>query len=167
MRFGILFALALFIGVPLIEVAVFIRVGGVIGVWPTIGLCLLTAAAGTGLIRWQGLGLLQTAQREMDAGRPPVLEVFAGICLLLAGALLLTPGFFTDAIGFLLLVPPVRVTLYKLLGRRLHRHAEATGKGPGGGPKGPARRPEVIEGEYEEVDSDDTRPPRGGWGPRR
>lgn len=97
-----------FVGVPLIEIALFIEVGGFIGLWPTIAIVIATAVVGTALIRHQGLSTLRRAQQEMDANRLPMRELFDGVCLLFAGALLLTPGFMTDTLGFLLLVPPLR-----------------------------------------------------------
>ena len=90
---------------PIVEIAVFIQVGGLIGLWPTLAAIVLTALIGTALLRQQGLATLARAQREMAAQRLPVRELFDGICLLLAGALLLTPGFVTDAIGGALLMP--------------------------------------------------------------
>jgi UPF0716 protein FxsA len=139
-----------FICVPIVEIAVFIQVGGVIGVWPTIGLTLLTAIVGTALLRAEGLATLARAQATLASGEPPVAEMLDGMCLLLAGALLLTPGFVTDAIGLILFVPPVRA----MIGRALWRAFERSGRihvwGVGGGPRPPGDR--VIEGEYREVD---------------
>ncbi len=149
--------LALFIGVPLIEIALFVEVGGWLGLWPTIAIVVLTAVIGTALLRRQGLATLRRAQTEMDAQRLPVRELFDGACLLVAGVLLLTPGFFTDAIGFILLVPPLRHIIgmwaWRGLQRRgaVHVHAarfgtggfESRGPGQPGGP--------VIEGEYEDL----------------
>jgi UPF0716 protein FxsA len=117
-----LWILLAFIGVPLIEIALFIKVGGLIGLWPTIAIVIVTALAGTALIRHQGLNTLQRAQQEMDAHRLPVRELFDGVCLLFAGALLLTPGFLTDAVGFALLVPPLR----RLLGNYVWRALQNT-----------------------------------------
>ena len=100
--------LSLFILIPLIEIGVFIEVGGIIGLWPTLAVIVLTAVAGSTLIRHQGIAILGQARESFAAGRLPVREIFDGICLLLAGAFLLTPGFVTDAVGALLLVPPFR-----------------------------------------------------------
>ena len=170
--FGWAILLLAFIVMPLAEIAVFIQVGGLIGLWPTLALIVLTAVAGTWILRLQGLGLLDRARRQLDQGAVPVFEVFSGACLILSGALLLTPGFITDAVGGLLLVPPVRALLYRLARDRLVVHTEARfrGRTTTGGDR-------VIEGEYEEVeepdgrrgrrDGDDDRPmppPGGGWG---
>lgn len=111
--------LALFIGVPILEIAVFIKVGNIFGLWPTLAGIVATAIIGGAIIRIQGLATIDRARRSMEQGQPPVGEVFTGICLLLAGALLMTPGFLTDSIGFLLLVPAVRQSLGQWLVRKL------------------------------------------------
>ena len=165
-----LLILALFIGVPLVEIALFIEVGGLIGLWPTIGIVILTAVIGTALLRQQGLATLQRAQAELDAQRMPVRELFDGACLLVAGVLLLTPGFFTDAVGFALLIPPLRSVIGMAVWRALQRHGTVhvhasgfPGGGPGQGPRrgpgpnpqgGPGRRQgqgPIIDGEYEDL----------------
>ena len=93
--------LAMFIAVPIVEIGLFIEIGGWIGLWPTIGVVIVTAFAGTTLLRLQGLSVLQRVQESANRNELPVQEVFDGLCLLVAGVLLLTPGFFTDLIGFL------------------------------------------------------------------
>ena len=100
--------LAIFVAMPIIEIAVFIQAGELIGLWPTIGIVILTAVIGTSLMRAQGLQTLARAQAQMDQGEMPIGELFNGICILIAGVLLLTPGFVTDTMGFLLLIPPLR-----------------------------------------------------------
>ena len=97
--------LAAFIAVPVIEIALFIEVGGRIGLWSTVAIVIVTAFAGTTLLRIQGLSVLRRAQESATRNELPVQEVFDGLCLLVAGVLLLTPGFFTDALGFTLFVP--------------------------------------------------------------
>ena len=92
--------LGLLIGVPLIEIYLFVELGGLIGTWPTIGLVVLTAIAGSIMLRAQGRRVLARAQEKIRRGEPPVSDLLDGIGLLLAGALLLTPGFLTDSIGF-------------------------------------------------------------------
>lgn len=106
----------LFIIVPLVEMIVLIKVGGVIGALPTIALVCLTAAIGVALIRAQGLSAIQSAQRRMAAGEMPAKEIVDGICLAAGGALLLTPGFVTDTLGFVLLIPALRhLLLHRLV----------------------------------------------------
>jgi UPF0716 protein FxsA len=129
-----LWFLLAFIGVPLIEIALFIQVGGFIGLWPTIAIVITTALVGTALIRRQGLNTLQRAQQEMDAQRLPVRELFDGICLIFAGAMLLTPGFLTDTVGFVLLVPPLRALLGRYVWRALQNAKGVRFEMPGGRP---------------------------------
>ncbi|WP_299819511.1 FxsA family protein [uncultured Roseibium sp.] len=100
---------------PLIEIAVFIWVGGMIGVFPTILLTVITALAGTLMLRQQGLSLLMRMQKELDAGRAPGSEVMQGAMIVVASILLLIPGFVTDAIGLLLFIPPVREALVRFI----------------------------------------------------
>ncbi len=103
----------LFLLIPLIEIYFLIQVGEVIGAGWTIFLVVATAVIGAALLRMQGLSTLQRAQHTMAQGQLPAVAMFEGVALLFSGALLLTPGFFTDAIGFLLLVPPIRQGLIK------------------------------------------------------
>ncbi|ADZ72671.1 FxsA family protein [Polymorphum gilvum] len=103
-----LLILAALILLPLTEIAVFIVVGDAIGVLPTIGLTLLTAVAGTMMLRQQGLSLLRRMQAELDAGRAPGEDLLHGAMIVLASILLLIPGFVTDTVGLLLFVPAVR-----------------------------------------------------------
>ena len=101
----------LFLLVPIIEIYLLIQVGGVIGPLPTILLVILTALLGAVLLRFQGLATLQRVQTAMARGELPTMAMFEGVVLLISGALLLTPGFFTDAIGFAGLIPPLRQRL--------------------------------------------------------
>lgn len=174
-----LILLAAIVGVPLLEIALFIKVGGWIGLGPTLALIVLTAVLGVGLLRWQGISVLMRAQQQLAEGSLPVAEVFEGFCLVIAGALMLIPGFFTDAVGALLLVPMVRRALY----RQARRWIEAQAADMSRPPRSPARGP-VIEAEYEEIETeyaelaDEHRsmrqgsgdqpmpPPQGHWGHR-
>jgi len=157
----------LFILVPLAEVGVFIEVGGILGLWLTLALCLLTAAIGTACIRYQGFNLINRARQQLDAGEAPVFEVVSGVCLLVAGVLLLVPGFVTDAAGFLLLLPPFRRWLFvRVIEPRMTVIAEA--QAAKSSRHRPPPRPSVIEGEFEEVNEPKGKmpPPRGGWDKR-
>jgi UPF0716 protein FxsA len=116
--------LAVFIGVPILEIAIFIEVGGFLGLWPTLGLVVLTAILGTWQLRAQGLATLMRARSQVERGELPAHELFDGACLLLAGALLLTPGFITDTAGFLLFLAPFREYLRRLLARHIKAHAQ-------------------------------------------
>jgi UPF0716 protein FxsA len=105
--------------IPLMEIAVFVVVGQQIGVLATLGLVLATAVAGSILLRIQGFGVLSRMQHDLAEGRLPGRELVHGVMILLAGILLLTPGFVTDAIGLLLFVPPLRDTAWQFLRRRV------------------------------------------------
>ena len=98
----------LFIVMPVLEMWLLITVGSQIGAMATIGLVLLTAVVGAGLLREQGFATLWRGQRKLQEGQLPAQEIVEGIVLAVSGALLLTPGFFTDAIGFAGLIPPIR-----------------------------------------------------------
>lgn len=98
----------LLLAIPLAEIATFILVGNQIGVLATLGLILFTAILGSILLRIQGFGILQRINTEARAGRVPSRDLIHGVMILLAGVLLLTPGFVTDTMGFLLFIPQVR-----------------------------------------------------------
>jgi len=175
--------------VPLVEIALFIQVGGLIGLVPTLAVIVMTALAGAALLRAQGLRTLRRAQHQLERSEMPVQSLFDGLCLFVAGLLLLTPGFLTDAIGFLLFVPAVRRALAVWTMARLRRHGgvrwemrthgpAGPGAGPGGrpGPAGPRPdEPGVIDAEFTEVEEpDDDRPDtavppveQSHWGRRR
>lgn len=104
--FRILFAL--FLLIPLLEIYLLIKVGGIIGAWPTVFLVVFTAVLGAFLLRVQGLMTLNKVQVALARGEVPTMAMLEGVILVLCGALLLTPGFFTDALGFLGLMPPLR-----------------------------------------------------------
>lgn len=156
-----------FILVPIAEIAVFIKAGEMIGLGWTLAVIILTAMIGTALLRQQGLKVLSQTQEKLNRGEMPVGELFTGLCLLVAGALLLTPGFITDAIGFALFLPPLRTVLGYFVLRRLSRGAggqgarvwvngeevgPGAGSGPGGGPRDqrPGGGP-IIDGDYTDV----------------
>ncbi|MDQ7080215.1 MAG: FxsA family protein [Paracoccaceae bacterium] len=109
----------IFVAVPIIEIALFIQVGGVIGLWPTLAIVVLTAFAGTWLMRQQGMMTLAKLQKSLAEGGNPADPMAQGAMILVAGVLLLTPGFFTDTIGFMLLLPPVRAALIKWISARI------------------------------------------------
>lgn len=134
--------LALFFLVPLIEIYLLIKVGGVIGAMPTVALVVFTAVLGAALLRWQGFATLARVQATLARGQVPAIEVMEGAVLLIGGVLLLTPGFFTDAIGFFCLVPSLR---RKLIIWALRRGVVvATGAGGGSADRGPR----TLDGEY-------------------
>jgi UPF0716 protein FxsA len=150
------------VAVPLIEIALFIEVGGLIGLWPTILLVLLTAIAGASMLRAQGVAAVRKLQAELERGGDPSPMIVHGAMLLFAGALLLTPGFLTDAIGFALLIPATRDAIIAWAKPRVaHRIVRTTARrGAGPGPEGPrraGRRDGTIDADYEVLDDDEPR----------
>jgi UPF0716 protein FxsA len=129
------------LALPFLEIAAFIEVGELIGVWPTIELTLLASFAGVVLMRAQGLATLARAREAALADRPPLAELLDGLAILLAGALLIVPGFITDALGLLLFLPPVR----RALRRRIWRGFEVRER---------RSRGMVINAEYTVVERD-------------
>ena len=100
---------------PIAEIYLFIEVGSVIGAVPTIVLVVLTAVIGGTVIRTQGMTTYAKVQRAIGAGEIPAVPLLEGVCILVAGAFLLTPGFVTDTIGFLFLVPALRVAVIQFV----------------------------------------------------
>ena len=142
--------LLLLLAIPVGEVFIFLEVGSVIGTWPTVGLIVGTAVVGGLILRWQGLQTLARARAQLAANRLPVAEMAEGAALALAAVLLLTPGFFTDALGAVLLLPPLRRTLLRRLLARLAPHARDAAAGAG--PAAAADGARVIDGEYRVLD---------------
>ncbi|MGB5213571.1 MAG: FxsA family protein [Anderseniella sp.] len=105
MRFFLFLA---FVVVPIVEIGLFLQIGSYIGVPATLGLIILTAIAGTMLVRSQGIDVIRKVQNSANRGEMPVAALAQGLFVLIAGVLLLTPGFATDTLGFALLIPPVR-----------------------------------------------------------
>ncbi len=147
---------ALFVAVPIIEIGLFIQIGGAIGLWPTLAIVVITAIAGTAMIRVQGAGALQDLQRSFNALEDPSEPLAHGAMILFSGALLLTPGFFTDSIGFLLLFPPVRRAVFRYLRGKVHIATfTAARMRPEDGPRCGVRETwdtgEIIDAEFTEV----------------
>ncbi len=110
--------LLMFIAVPAVELMLLIEVGGRIGVLPTIAFIVATGVAGWSLLKYQGIATMRRIRGELQAGRMPAAEMVGGLVLLGSGLFLLTPGFLTDAVGFLMLVPTIRQAVAKGLLRR-------------------------------------------------
>lgn len=110
----------LFIIVPIVEIALLIQVSDIIGGWNTIALVIITAFLGARLVKQQGADTLKNVQLQMANGQMPAAELFSGLCIVIAGVLLLTPGIATDIAGFLLLTPAVR----KGIASKLMSHAQ-------------------------------------------
>ena len=148
-----------FIAIPVIEIALFISVGGAIGLWPTLAIVLLTAILGTHLVRSQGLAAIGNVQQSFNELNDPTEPLAHGAMILIAGVLLLTPGFFTDAVGFALLTPPFRKVMFEFARKRVRvqsftmgsTHSTSFHSGPANQSQRPARS-DVIDGEFSEVD---------------
>jgi UPF0716 protein FxsA len=163
-----------FLMVPIVEIALFIQVGGAIGLWPTLAIVVLTAVLGTWLVRTQGrmaLGQLQSSFSNLGDPTEPLAH---GAMILVAGALLLTPGFFTDAIGFALLVPAVRMAVLRYVRSKVKvtefKMGAGMGAGMGNGPSPTGfGAGDIIDGDFEVVKPDNDPKPPSGWveGPKR
>ncbi len=126
----------LFIVVPVIEIFVIIKVGGAIGVWPTLALMLAGAVIGSLLLRQQGRDAWRRFNEALAQRRFPGREVADGVLIVIGATLLLTPGFISDIVGILLLVPPTRAIARSVLKRFTIGRFTVIGM-PGGGPFGP------------------------------
>ncbi|HIA08821.1 MAG TPA: FxsA family protein [Chromatiaceae bacterium] len=144
----------LFIGVPLVEMYLLIEVGSHIGGIFTIALVVFTAVLGAQLVRLQGFSAMQKLQLELAEGRMPAEAMLEGMALLVAGLLLLTPGFMTDAVGFLLLTPSIRrVALSKIIANVVVASDVSGSSSPPGDEQGGQGR--TLEGEFWRDDSGD------------
>jgi UPF0716 protein FxsA len=161
----------IFIVVPVLELMLLIRIGQGIGVLPTVALVLTTALTGAFIISRQGLGVVSRTLEALSDGRAPVQPVLDGLFLLVAGALLLTPGLMTDVLALALLIPPVRRAVARAgmrwLLRRTRVHIDTfSSQGREGGPRRSRRPPahdaSVIEGEFERLDERPMKPGRDG-----
>jgi UPF0716 protein FxsA len=159
---------AALVAVPIAEIAVFLVVGDVIGVLPTLGLIVLTALLGAILLRRQGLAAFGRLQADIHEKRVPAAAIGHAITVAIAGALLLTPGFLTDAVGFLLFVPAVRSFLWRqiLSSVRIERFEGGAGPSPYGAADRPPRGARVIDLEDEDYAPRDPASPWRGDGER-
>lgn len=151
----------LFLAVPLIEIALFIQVGGLIGLWPTLGIVIFTAVLGTIMIRAQGVLAMNEVRSSFNDLRDPTEPLAHGAMILFSGALLLTPGFFTDFVGFSLLIPPVRKALFSYLRSRVQVQGFSTGPQ---NQQSSYPSDSIIEGDFEEIDEHPGgKPGQSGW----
>jgi UPF0716 protein FxsA len=148
---------ALFIVVPIVELYVIIQVGQAIGVVPTLALLLADAVLGSLLLRHQGRGAWRRFNEALNQRRFPGREVADGAMIVIGGTLLLTPGFVTDIAGLLLLIPPTRAILRRLLRGFFARRFVVVGVGEQAMRAGRATRRYDYEGTAEEVDAEDPR----------
>lgn len=153
--------LILFILIPIVEIGLFIQVGGWLGLWPTLGIVVLTAVIGTYLLRLQGMAELAKLQGSMQSGQNPVDPIANGALILVAGILLLTPGFFTDGVGFALLTPPVRAVVIKWAAAKFANSPNVVFTQPG---QAPPRDSGAVDADYVVLDDDDNvTPGDSGW----
>ena len=147
--------LILFLLLPLVEIWLFVKVGELIGAWQTAGLVLAMAIVGAILVRVQGFTVLQRARATLAAGEFPTSDLLDGLFVLIAGFLMIVPGFFSDLLGILLFIPPVRrwlgASIWDWISHRpdivIHRYGTS-----GSGASGPGR---IVEGTYHEVRPED------------
>ena len=172
------FLLLAFIVLPIAEIYVIIQVGEAIGALPTIALLILDSFLGAALLRSQGRAVWRRFNEALAAGRVPAKEVFDGAMVLLGGAFLITPGFISDVVGLLLLIPPSRAMFQRSVAGMARRRvtfglgsygsgggASRPGSGSYGSPR-PGSRPYDVEGTAHEVDEPPERLPKGDGGGR-
>ena len=147
--------LLLFILIPLLEIWLFILLGGFIGIYPTLFIILLTAILGTFLVKTQGVNVLKEIQSKFNELENPTEPIVHGAMILFAGALLLTPGFFTDTVGFLLLLPNVRRAAFFWLINKVNL-VKYTSPERSGGDKNKYSDIEVTD--YKEVEPEEKSP---------
>lgn len=157
--------LAIVLVLPIIEISLFVTLGAWLTLWPTLGVVVGTAALGVMLLRRQGTQALRAAQSEMAAHRNPISPLAHGLLISAAGILLILPGFFTDALGLILLIPPVRLWIIWLATMRFSDRAVSTFHGA---PRANASQfpPDAgtIDGEYFENPGDGAeKPGPSGW----
>lgn len=149
------YLLLLFITIPIIEIYLLLVVGKQIGALSTITLVILTAIIGTAMLRSQNMATLQRFQNELQQGEMPAQALLEGLMLLIGGVLLLTPGFFTDAVGFVCLMPWTRQWLALYLSRRVQMavmHAHSQPSPQPDNPRSNPHSPSTLEGEYKRED---------------
>ena len=147
----------IFLVIPVIEIYFLIKVSEIIEVFPTIILVLLTAVIGAGLLRQQGISTLSRLQNNLGQGKLPAQELIEGVLLAVGGALLMTPGFVTDTIGFLCLLPFSRKTLAKIIMKKSADKMKARMGAQMGGfsqPSSSSHDSNIYEGEFTEVNDD-------------
>lgn len=144
----------IFMVIPFLEIMVFITVGTKIGLFTTLGLCFLTALIGGSIVKYQGLNTLMSAQNSLRKGELPSRALFDGLCIVAAGAMLITPGFITDFLGFSLLVPPVRDKIRTYLAQS-GRFESMSFSSSFTEYKHPPKDPNAIDVDYEVVKEED------------
>ncbi len=154
--------LLIFILIPIIEIGLFIQVGGYIGMWKTIAIVIITAIIGTTLLRRQGISTMARLQSSLQTGENPVDPIAHGALILVSGVLLLTPGFFTDGIGFALLIPPIRSALIKWGAAKVLGSGNFTMKTETQGGQS-TNNDNILDGDYSVIDDEDSNAGDSGW----
>lgn len=154
--------LLIFILIPIIEIALFIKVGGFLGLWPTLAIVILTAFIGTTMLRTQGMSTMARLQSTMQTGENPVDPMVHGALILVSGVLLLTPGFFTDAVGFILLIPQIRSALIKWGATKMFS-GNFTVMNQGQPQHHKSGDSDVVDADYTVVEDDNNDPGDSGW----
>lgn len=161
--------LLIFIAVPIIEIALFIQVGGAIGTPWTLAIVLITAIVGTMLLRTQGFQTMANLQASIGKGENPVTHIAHGALILVAGVVLLTPGFFTDAVGLALLIPPIRAFVIKYASSRIQSggfvHMQGGQQDTQHNPNHDEQNqdPTIVEAEYTDLDDEPKTKGDSGW----
>jgi UPF0716 protein FxsA len=148
-----LLLVALFIAVPIAELAVIIQVGQAIGVWWTIAILVADSILGSLLMRSQGRAVWRRFNAALQAGRAPAREVADGVLVILGGALLLTPGFLSDVFGLLFLLPPTRAAIRRVFLRQVMRRMTVTMAAGARMPRSGGRRADDVDGTAAEADA--------------
>lgn len=146
----------LFLAVPIIEIYLLIRIGSIIGVFPTILMVIGTAIIGAILLRQQGISTLTRFQNNLASGQLPAIELLEGVFLIVGGALLMTPGFFTDMIGFLCLIPTTRRLMIHFLIKQsiIKVHGFSATQHSYYSQHSRSQHDDIIEGEFTEKNND-------------
>ena len=140
-----------FIVIPLLEVMLFITIGKYIGLWNTIIIIIITGIIGAILVKSQGITILNKALEEIKSNKIPILSIFEGIAILIAGAFLLTPGFLTDTLGCILLIPKTRNLIISYITTHLKKRTVYKEKSTYY-PDEEDKKNKIFEGDYEEID---------------
>ncbi|GLQ35534.1 membrane protein FxsA [Amylibacter marinus] len=149
----------IFVAIPIIEIGLFIQVGGAIGLWPTLATVIITAFVGTQLLRAQGIAALGRLQQSVGQGQNPMGPIAHGALILVAGVVLLTPGFFTDAVGLALLIPPVRAALIRIGAAKIAGKVNINVNQPN--PTQP--HGDVVDADFSVLDPEDPPSAPSGW----
>ena len=140
-----------FIVIPLLEVMLFITIGKYIGLWNTIIIIIITGIIGAILVKSQGITILNKALGEIKLNKIPIFSIFEGIAILIAGAFLLTPGFLTDTLGCILLIPKTRNLIISYISTHLKKRTVYKEKSTHY-PNEEDKKNKIFEGDYEEID---------------